>query len=330
MKKILPGFLLICVVLSSCTAPFTERTLYVMDTVATIRLFSENEEVADEIEKTLREMSASLSAHDGKLKEINDAGQGEADEFISELFEISKEKSKETGGVFSPYLGAPIELWGVGSKNYVPQDDEIKKALATTDEANACLEKNKLSLKNGQRLNFGAIAKGYATDKIRSILAENNISGAVISLGGNVYVHGKKENGKEFLVAVRDPLGSENEWILTLMLSDSFVITSGDYERFFEKDGKRYHHIINPETGRPCESDLLACCVVSKNGAEGDALSTALYVMGKEKALSFWREGDGFELVLIGRDKTVTVTEGLWDKFDPNEEKGYVYEIAKR
>lgn len=329
MKKLLP-LILILLLFASCTASGTERTLYVMDTVATVKLFPENEKAADEIETLLSDMSDSLSAYDGKLKEINDTGGGEMDEYLSELYLISKRMCDATSGAFSPYLGSLIELWSVGEKNYIPADDEIKKALATKHEANANFSGNMLSLKNGQRLNFGAIAKGYATDKVRGILIESDVSGAVVSIGGNVYVHGEKDNGEKFLVAVRDPQGSENEWILALPLSERFVITSGDYERFFEEDGRKYHHILDPETGYPAESDLLACCVVSENGAEGDALSTALYVMGKETAISFWREREGFELVLIGRDRTVTLTEGLAESFVPNEEKEYTYEVAKR
>ncbi len=329
-KAICTLLAMMIVLLASCTESKSLRTVYVMDTVASFSLYPENEAVADEISETLNEISDELSPGSGALFELNKEQGGKMREHTRALYAISTKFYKETSGAFSPYLGSLIELWGIGEKNYLPDKEEIAHALSASKADNVSVLNDSLVLENGAKLNFGAIAKGYATDIIKEILERENIEGAVVSLGGNVYVHGRKHGGETFQVAIRDPEGSENDWVLALPLSGKFVISSGDYERYFEKNGKRYHHILNPETGLPADSRLSAVCVISENGAQADAYSTAFYVMGKEDALSFWRERGGFELVLIGKDKTVTLTEGLWESFLPNEEKGYSYEVAHR
>lgn len=337
MKRFLRAFVFVLLIsaLCSCADKGIETgsgatTLYVMDTFADIALYPQNAEVTERISETLYDLEGELSATDGRLAELNENG-GETGSHIESLLSQSENYYKETNGAFSPYLGALIELWGVGSKNYVPTEEEISAALSVSKAENVESNgKNFVELKGGVRLNFGAVAKGYATDIIKEILIEEEIPGAIISVGGNVYVHGTKPSGEFFSVALRDPEGEQNDWVLSLPLCNKFVISSGDYERYFEKDGVRYHHIFSPETGYPAESDLKTVCVVSEDGAMADAYSTALYVMGKEKALSFWREHEGFELILIGDDKKITVTEGLDGLVSLNEEKDYTYEVEKR
>lgn len=301
-----------------------------MDSVASVRLFTDDESVADEVGELLYELDNAISAYDGEVHRLNENNGGEMSGHVSELYKASVNLYKETDGKFSPFLGSVIELWGVGSRNYVPTEAETEEALSATEVENIVAYGNCIELKKGMKLNFGAVAKGYAADVLRKKLLERNVEGAVISLGGNIYVHGKKKSGGAWNVALRDPCGDENDWFAMLSLSDCFVISSGDYERFFERDGKRYHHIMDPKTGKPCESDITSVTVVCDNGTRGDAYSTALYVMGKEGALSFWRENEGFELVIVDREGRVTVTEGLSDKLVPNEEKGYTYETAHR
>ncbi len=316
--------------LASCGAGESVRQIYVMDSVASIRLIPKNEAAADLICKELYDMDNVLSAYDGEVYDINRNGEGKVSRHTEALLRSSLELYEKTNGAFSPLLGSVIDLWGIGSKNYIPSQDEKENAVAASDIGNVAIEGDVIRLSGGARLSFGAVAKGYASDVIKSVLEEQEVEGAVISLGGNVYVHGKKPDGELWRVAIRDPRGGENSWLGTLLLSDRFVISSGDYERYFEQSGVRYHHIMDPETGSPAQSDLAAVAVICESGVVGDAYSTALYVMGKEKALSFWREGEGFELVLVGRDGVVTVTEGVADAFAPESGKGYSYETARR
>lgn len=328
-KKFLVSMLFILLFLSGCSEEkISNRQIYTMDTLCSVTVYGE-ESTTDRISEELYYLDNVFSAYDGEAEELNRNGGGEMSESFCELLLESAEIQLETG-TFSPHLGSVIELWGIGSKNYVPTDEELSEALSSAGIYNIEVSENMLVLKNGAKLNFGAVAKGYASDKIREILTEDNVESAMISLGGNVYVHGRKPDGSLWRVGIRDPKGSENDWFCTLNLEDRFVISSGDYERYFEKDGKRYHHIISPDTGYPAESDLLSVTVVSENGVRADGYSTALYVMGSEGALQFWREKEGFELVLVCRDGRVIVTEGLSDSFTENREAGYTYEIAGR
>ena len=332
MKKtaLLLALVLTLTLLCSCTRERT-TTVYVMDTFAEIVMYQGDKKTEERITETLYDLESELSATSGKLYRLNENRGGETGIHIGSILTQAEKYYKETDGAFSPYLGSIIELWGVGSKNYVPTEEELSAALSASKAENVKNDgKNFVELKDGVRLNFGAIAKGYATDVVRDILEEEGTKGAVIFLGGNVYVHGTKPNGEKFRVAIRDPEGSENDWILALELSDKFIISSGDYERYFEAGGRRYHHIFSPETGYPTESDLRAICVIADDGTMADAYSTALYVMGSQGAIDFWREHEGFELVLVGRDGTVTLTEGIGDTFIINNQKDYKYEVAKR
>ena len=156
-----------------------------------------------------------------------------------------------------------------------------------------------------------------------------------VELGGNILVIGDKPDGTAWRVGVQDPKHPDEAdgLVCVLNLTDAFAVTSGSYQRYFEQDGKRYHHIIDPATGCPADSGLTSVTVVADsargNGTMCDALSTALFVMGEDKALDFWRSGVyDFQLVLVTEDGRVVVTEGLKDGFVEMEESGYTYEFV--
>ncbi len=323
--------LLFAALLSSC-GNAAESRLFMMDTVMDLKLWGDGaKECLRDMQTVLSELDRDLSAYrkESELVRVNSGEELSVGRYMLEVTSAALEYSERTDGAFSPLLGSLIELWGVGEKNYVPTSEEISAALFGTELSNVELSGEKIALKNGAKLNLGAITKGYASDIMRDMLIKHNVPRAVVSLGGNVYVHGTKEDNTPWNVALRDPKGGENDYFATVSLSDRFVISSGDYERYFERDGVRYHHIMDPKTGAPARSDLLAAIVVSENGALGDAYSTATYVMGRERALEFWRENTDFELVLVGRDGTVTVTECLSDCFTPVDGR-YTYETASR
>ncbi len=318
---------------SACGTREEVRELYLMDTVSSFRISGEAASLAaDEAEACLSELDRELSAFSegGELWEINENGGGSLSERLGDVLRKAEEYSALTDNAFSATLGSVIELWSVGEKNYVPTKEEIEEAKRKSDPQNMKLSDGTVSLSNGAKLNLGAIAKGYASDLVRDILIKHGVENAVISLGGNIYVRGKNPSGEAWKVGIRDPFLSENDYMGILSVSEKFIISSGDYERFFEKDGARYHHIMDIKTGAPAESDIASVTVISENGALGDALSTALFVMGKEKALEFWRENEGFELVIIDKNKQVTVTEGIEGSFFATAEGGYAYETASR
>lgn len=165
-------------------------------------------------------------------------------------------------------------------------------------------------------LDLGAVGKGIACDVAQNYLKQQKeVSGAVIAVGGSILLYGSKVDGTNWNVAVQNPRGKDGEAMGVLSLSGTTnVSTSGDYEKYFMQNGKRYHHILDPSTGYPAESSLISVTVVSDNGLLSDGLSTACFVLGKEKGERLL-ETYGAEGVFIDQNKKVTVTKGLKDKF---------------
>ena len=181
-----------------------------------------------------------------------------------------------------------------------------------------------------EAMDLGAVAKGFAAGEAEEALRGAGVERATIDLGGNVTVIGTRPDGDPWRVAVKDPRNTDG-YLCILELEDVTLSTSGGYERYFEEDGVRYHHIIDPKTGYPADSGLLSVTVVTANHVLADALSTALFVAGPEEALDFWRSRDDFELVLCTDDDRIIVTQGLEDAFQLyDQDGGYTYEIARR
>ena len=170
----------------------------------------------------------------------------------------------------------------------------------------------------GMEIDLGGIAKGYTGDRVMQVFKKAGITSGLISLGGNVQALGSKPDGSPWRVAIQDPQ-NELEYLGILEISDKAVITSGGYERFFEEDGVRYHHIIDPRTGYPADSGLLSATIISEDGALADGLSTSLFIMGKDEAENFWREhSDKFDYILESTDGRLYVTEGVVGSFTTN------------
>jgi hypothetical protein len=216
-----------------------------------------------------------------------------------------------TDGAFDITLAPVVRAWGFsGDKSYrVPTPEELQDLLAR---------------RSYDDVDFGGIAKGYASDLTASSLrGAPGVTGAIINLGGNVYAVGGN-SGKPWRVAIRDPFDGDKT-VGTLEVKDRAVVTSGGYERYFERDGVRYHHIIDPRTGYPASSGLASVTVVCASGAMADGLSTGLFVLGKERALEIWRENrELFDLVLTDDGGAVTITEGLTGAFTGGD-----YDVAK-
>ena len=181
----------------------------------------------------------------------------------------------------------------------------------------------------GRTCTIGGIAKGYAADLLRAQLEKEGVTSATLDLGGDVFVMGRKTDGSDWRIAVKDPADTES-YLGVVSAADKFIVTSGVYERYFEENGVRYHHILDPKTGCPAESGLVSVTVLCENGAWADALSTACFVLGPDGALALRDDladqGTDFELILVTDDGRVRYTDGLADAFTPNDESGYTYE----
>ena len=182
-----------------------------------------------------------------------------------------------------------------------------------------------IKLGKNMKIDLGGIAKGYTSSRVMQIFKDCGVTSGLVSLGGNVQALGTKTDGTDWQIAIENP-DKSSDYIGVVSVKDKAVITSGGYERYFEKNGKTYHHILDPKTGYPAESGLKSVTIVSDNGTLADALSTSLFVMGKEKALDYWREHKNeFDTVLVEDNGNITITDGLKKVFKSN----FKFDIAK-
>ncbi len=293
------------ILLSGCkrsTEPIS-KTDFVMDTVANITIFddipkNEAEEILDSCISEIRRYEGIFSTEikDSDVSRINDS-RGEKVSIhkeTAELIEKALYYSKITDGAFDITIRPVSKLWDFRSgKAEIPDDKKIKEALGHVGYQNIYLDTGHLtlSLKDPDaEIDLGAIAKSYTGDRIKEFLINRGIKSAIINLGGNVVLLGSRPDGEPFKVGIEKPFGKEGEITDTLSVEDVSVVTSGNYERYFEKDGKIYHHILDTKTGYPVESGLNAVTIVSEKSVDGDALSTACFCLGKDGAENLLEE----------------------------------------
>lgn len=288
--------------------PSDTKNSVAMGTIVTVKVYGEKAAAhTDSISKMVSSVENVISRKidTSPVSVLNKTGKTD-NEMVSSLLETCLSVSKDSGGVFDVSIGKVSSLWDFDSeKNEVPDEQDIKAALGTVDYTKIKLDGSAVSVGKNQQLDLGAVGKGYACDVIRAYLREAGVDGAVVSVGGSILAYGKRnDRGDKWRVAVRDP-DNESGYIGTIRLDEGFVSTSGDYEKYFEKDGKRYHHILNAKTGYPSESDLRSVTVVCDSGALSDALSTACFILGEEESKTLLSQY-GASAVFIDKDGNIT------------------------
>ena len=304
------------------TAFAAERTSgvgFYFDTVVTIVLYGAPEGLMDEIwaDCAYYENLLSKTIEGSDVDRINHA-EGKTITVHPETYEIlrrAREVSDASGHAFSVTVAPLTELWDfTGGTERMPTEEELRTSLPlVNDDLMVLGEGNTVTLPAGMKIDLGGIAKGYIADQIAEHI-RSRVLGGTLNFGGNVYAVGIKPDASLFRIGIRDPLGAEGESIAVISLSDLSIVTSGIYERFFDKDGIRYHHILNPETGFPSDSDLASATIVSDSSMTADAVATACIVMGKDLALKYLQE-NGMNGILITRDGKIFTTEGFEDLF---------------
>lgn len=305
--------LLICVLLAGCTGETkAEKTVFAMDTVMDLRIWGRNADKAAETVASLLaalEKTWSVTGGDSVISKLN-RGNMELTEAEQTVIARVEALSVRTGGAFDPHLGQLSEAWGF----YDGANQEESFALPTEDEITAALA--------AEQWDLGAVIKGYAGDLAAAELEKLGVSYAILNLGGNVQTYGTKPDGSPWQVGIQNPGGGDSIGIVSVD-GTCAVVTSGDYQRYFERDGIRYHHILDPKTGYPADSGLTSVTVICRDGMTADALSTALFVMGLEAGAEFWRQSDDFEAVFILADGSIHATEGA-------ELSGCEFEVIRR
>ena len=302
----------------------SESTFFAMDTYMSVTAYGENAESAlNQAEDRVAELEKLWAVTDENseiyLINHNNGKSVDISQETADLIEFSLDVSEMTDGALDCTIYPLLTAWGFTTSDYhIPDEEQLNVLLENTGYEKVCLEEQTITVPKNMQLDLGAVGKGYTGDIITEILKENGITSALLDLGGNIQTIGTKSDGSDWKVGLRSPF--DDNTFATLEVSDCAVITSGGYERYFiGDDGRTYWHIIDPKTGRPANSGLLSVTIVGKEGKLCDALSTALFVMGLDKAKEFWRKHDDFEMVLVTDDAEIYMTEGLEDKFLLNE-----------
>ena len=296
-----------------------ERTFFAMDTVMTLRLYQGGDgSLLDRAEARVRELEGLWSVTDGtsEISTLNHDGSAELSPETAELLGAALDMCRRTDGALDISTYPVLRAWGFTTGEYsVPGGEAIAALLPLVDYGRVALEAGAAALPPGMEIDLGSVAKGYTGDALAALLKQGGAASALLDLGGNIQAVGSKPDGSPWRVAIRDPAGDGNIGVVEVV--DQVVVTSGGYERYFEEDGVRYWHIIDPATGWPARSGLASVTVVGESGLLCDGLSTALFVMGREGALEHWRQHRDFEAVLVSEDGSVTITAGLEGRFTP-------------
>lgn len=329
--KLLRCFLSLIVmltVLQGCT----KQKLYTddfiaMDTFFSITVPEENQSVVEGVKALVNEINRLLNVNNSEsdIAKIN-KNSGEYVKVKNMTFEIltkAKEIAERTNGHFDPTIEPLVKLWDF-SNRVVPDETKLKDTLPLVNHNYININEETKSImldKCGMEVNVGAIAKGFAAEKLKQYLLNERVRHALISAGGNTYALGTKPDGSPWKIAIRHP--RKKDHILGYVeLNDMAVDTSGDYERFFVKDGIRYHHILDPKTGYPA-SGLISVTVITKDPVKADALATALFVMGSDKAKRYVKSLKDIEAIMVTEKMEVFISSGAKEIFRPEKDLEY-------
>ena len=300
------------------------RTFKALGTVNTIYVPGQGDK--DAVDAAARRIMAlddmlSVFKPDSEISKVNAAAGRESisvGDDAMRLLERAVFFSRISGGAFDVTAGPLVDVWGIGTgKHFVPGEGEIEQARSLVGYEDVILDaaqSRAMLRREGQKIDLGGIAKGFAADEAGRVLTEHGVKSALVNLGGNIVAIGKRPDGEPWSIGVQDPEKQTGTYMGTLDISDRTVVTSGANEQFFYKDGVKYHHIIDPRTGYPAVSDLLSVTVVGRCSMDMDALATAVFVEGMIKGVELANRLDA-QAVLIRQDGSIFVTKALKNQF---------------
>ena len=299
MKRLFSVILILSLFLCGCAqeAEPAQMTTFCMNTVMNLTVWGEDQDTGiARIHTKLTELESLWSAtdEDSVLSQLNSGNSlFQLDPSQSALLANVEALSQRTGGAFDPHMRVLSETWGFYNEEH---------RVPTAEEIAAAMEQSQWDL--------GGAMKGYAGQVCADLLEDLDIDRAMLNLGGNIQTYGEKSDSSPWQIAVQNPNFADDYIGIISVTGTASVVTSGDYQRYFEVDGVKYHHILDPETGYPADSGLSSVTIICRDGLTADCLSTALFVMGLEEAAQFWRESDDFEAVFITEDGAIYATEG--------------------
>ena len=333
----LSAFLAVVMLLSSCQVlekniASTDET-FLMDTIVTQTVYGQNsEKTMEEAVNLIKNIENTYSSYldssvTAKINQSAGISPVSVDMEEQNVIKRCVEFSKQSDGLFDLTIAPLVKLWNIAGDNpKVPSEEEIAKAQTYIDYRNVIVDEEKGTIylsQSGMQLDFGATVKGYAVQKVLELYRQSGITGGILSLGGNVTAFGHKPDGTPFRVGLRDPKGTAADYFSILEINEQVIATSGAYERYFEQDEKIYHHILNPQTGYPCDSDLWSVTVVSEDGLLCDYLSTLFYMLGKDAVVDHLNENE-YSLIAVDQNGKIHISPRLKKHFTLLNESPYV------
>ncbi|WP_295093247.1 FAD:protein FMN transferase [Ruminococcus sp.] len=296
----------------SCT-----RDVFAMDTYMDMTAYGENaEQSLDDAENRILQLESELSATSEtseiwKIDHSNGNNVKMSDD-TAEVIDQTLKMCEKTYGCLDITVYPVLKEWGFTTGDYkIPDKTKINKLLNNVGYSKVKTDSNNIQLDNDVQIDLGAVAKGYTGDKILDIMRSYEVESAIVNLGGNVQTLGKKPDGSDWKVAVRDPFHPETD-MCVLEIADKAVITSGNYERFFiGEDGRRYCHIIDPFDGYPADNGYVSVTVIGSSGIICDALSTAVFVAGLDKASKIMKDFTDYDFIVVSEDEKIYYTDGI-------------------
>ena len=297
-------------------------TFFAMDTAMDFTVYGDAA-LLDEAETLIGSLEEQVSVTDehSDIYAIDHTGSGSLSGNAAELMEQALELCRRTGGALDISVYPIVRAWGFTTGSYqVPDEETIQSLLPLVDYTQIQYDAatGVVTLPEGMEIDLGSVAKGYAGQLAAQMLRNSGVESALLNLGGNVQTVGAKPDGSPWQIGIKDPQGEDA--MMVLSVEDQAVVTSGGYERYFEQDGQTYWHIMDPSTGHPADSGLISVTIVGDEGVVCDGLSTALFVMGLEKAADLWAQSCDFEAVFVTASGEVYITEGLRDRFALTEQ----------
>jgi len=323
MKKIIALLLIPALLLPSfmgCQAGQGQlsRTDYLLDTVVTLTLYGAREADLDAAFAEIRRLNDLLDAYFpasdlGRLQAAAGKEPVSLSPEVMELLLFAREMYDRTGGYLDVTVGPLIDLWDIRHGGHYPAEGELSAARGLLGMEGLLLDEaaeTAFLTRPGMRVDLGALAKGYIADRVKVLLLSRGVKSGVIDLGRNILLISEKPGKKPFSIGIQSP-GAEGEMVRVLALKDKSLVTSGTYERFFEHQGKRYHHVLDPFTGFPADRGVSAVTVLSDSSLMGDALSTACLLLGLEQGMALVDSIPEAEALFVLADGSVQTTAGF-------------------
>ena len=309
--------------------PVRETRTGLLGTVISITVYGDaNKELFDGAFALVADIDARMSANreDSEIAAVGRESEKNAVSVSGDTYSLLERAlgfSELCGGAFDITVGAVMALWKTGEVfNVRPDDAEIARRLPLINHKNVILSDGGVMLaEHGMKLDLGAIAKGYACDKVFEYLKAHGVKSALLDFGGNIYTFGKKPDGSPWRLGIRSPIIGENGIVCSVTVQDESVVTSGVYERYFEEGGTVYHHLLDPKTGFPADNGIVSMTIIDASSARADALSTACFVLGLEEGLALLESLPDSEGIFITEDSRIIVTSGLKERVALTDER---------